>query len=66
MSSRSRNNPTGALSMRALLAADPFLPHDLRQAIARREDLARHHLLSLGANECEAAELLDEPRCAGC
>jgi hypothetical protein len=52
--------------MRALLAADPFLPHDLRQAIARREDLARHHLLSLGANECEAAELLDEPRCAGC
>ena len=66
MSSRSRPNPNGALSMRALLAADPFLPQELRQAIAQRDHLARHHLLRLGANECEAAELLDEPRCSGC
>ncbi|HEY3667406.1 MAG TPA: hypothetical protein VGL19_15470 [Polyangiaceae bacterium] len=66
MSSRTRQNPTGALSMRALLAADPFLPHELRQAIAKREDFARHHLVRLGANECEAAELLDEPRTGGC
>lgn len=54
------------MSMRALLAADPFLPHDLRQAIAKREDFARHQLVRLGANECEAAELLDEPRHGGC
>ena len=47
--------------MRALLAADPFLPLDLRQAIAKREKLAHQHLVSLGANPCEAAELLDEP-----
>jgi hypothetical protein len=53
------------MSMRALLAADPFLPHDLRQAIAKREDFARQDLVRLGANECEAAELLDEPR-SGC
>ncbi|HEX3853799.1 MAG TPA: hypothetical protein VHW01_22705 [Polyangiaceae bacterium] len=66
MSSRTRQNPTGAMSMRALLAADPFLPHDLRQAIAKREELARQHLVRLGANECEAAELLDEPRHGSC
>ena len=65
MSSRTRQHPTGAMSMRALLAADPFLPHDLRQAIAKREDFARQDLVRLGANECEAAELLDEPR-SGC
>lgn len=66
MSSRIRQNPTGAMSMRALLTADPFLPRDLRQAIAKREDFARHQLVRLGANECEAAELLDEPRSGGC
>jgi hypothetical protein len=66
MSILTRNKTTGALSMRALLAADPFLPHDLQQAIARREDLARHQLVRLGANECEVAELLDEPRRPGC
>ena len=58
---RPRILPSGALSMRALLAADPFLPHETRQAIAQRERLAHAQLVSLGANPCEAAELLDEP-----
>jgi len=47
--------------MRALLAADPFLPHETREAISKREEFAHQHLLNLGANPCEAAELLDEP-----
>lgn len=47
--------------MRALLAADPFLPLDIRQAVAKRDTLAHQHLVRLGANPCEAAELLDEP-----
>jgi hypothetical protein len=47
--------------MRALLAADPFLPLDIRQSIAKREDFAHQQLVQLGANPCEAAELLDEP-----
>jgi hypothetical protein len=47
--------------MRALLAADPFLPLDIRQAVAKRDVLAHQHFVQLGANPCEAAELLDEP-----
>jgi hypothetical protein len=47
--------------MRALLAADPCLPFETREAISKREALAYQHLMRLGANPCEAAELLDEP-----
>jgi hypothetical protein len=47
--------------MRALLAADPFLPQEIRLAIAQRGEFAHQQLVSLGANPCEAAELLDEP-----
>jgi hypothetical protein len=50
------------LSMRALLASDPFLPLETRERIAGGDRSAREDLLRLGANDCEAAELLDEVR----
>jgi hypothetical protein len=49
-------------SMRYLLSADPFLPVDVRQAIAMGNAEARDQLVRLGATDCEAAELLDR-RC---
>ena len=52
-------------SMRMLLAADPALPREAREAIGQASDAARDHLVALGVNECEAAELLDEPPPAG-
>lgn len=47
-------------SMRSLLAADPMLPLETRQALARKAEDARFLLLELGVNECVATELLDE------
>jgi len=57
------------LSMRTLLASDPFLPIEARVAIAEGADDAHERLVRLGANICDAAELLDtaqgEPPCCG-
>ncbi|MGH7295456.1 MAG: hypothetical protein ACRELB_11010, partial [Polyangiaceae bacterium] len=50
-----------SLSMRALLAADPSLPEETRLGIARRDPGSTARLVELGLDECEAAELLDEP-----
>jgi hypothetical protein len=47
------------LSMRTLLSSDPFLPLEAREAIADRSEDAYEQLVRLGANLCEAAELLD-------
>ena len=47
--------------MKWLLESDPSLPPDVRRAISRGDREAHSHLLDLGLNECEAAELLDEP-----
>lgn len=47
--------------MRLLLESDPSLPPDVRQAITRGDRDAHGRLVDLGLNECEAAELLDEP-----
>jgi len=47
--------------MRLLLESDPWIPHDTRRAISRGDDDAHSRLVDLGLNECEAAELLDEP-----
>jgi hypothetical protein len=44
--------------MRELLVADPFLPIETRDAIARNDPGAREQLVELGINACEAAELL--------
>ncbi len=55
-----------ALSMRTLLAADPNLPEETRNAIADRTPDSVGRLLALGLDECEAAELLDEPCRAAC
>jgi hypothetical protein len=49
-------------SMRSLLASDPLVPSELRQALARSDSEARERLLELGINECVAAELLDQRR----
>jgi hypothetical protein len=46
--------------MRLLLESDPSLPPDVRRAISRGDRDAYVHLVDLGLNECEAAELLDE------
>lgn len=48
-------------SMRVLLATSPNLPEPTRDLISRGGEPAREELLRLGVNECEAAELLDEP-----
>jgi hypothetical protein len=50
------------LSMRVLLQSDPFLPLETRARIAEGDAAARDDLLRLGANDCEASELLDERR----
>jgi hypothetical protein len=47
--------------MRLLLESDPAIPHDTRRAIARGDEDAHSRLVDLGLDECEAAELLDEP-----
>jgi len=52
-----------ALSMRSLLASDSTLPDELRQAIATGDRSSATRLMTLGLDACEAAELLDEPRC---
>jgi hypothetical protein len=49
------------LSMRALLAADPFLAPETRERIAGGDPDSQAHLVKLGLDACEAAELLDEP-----
>jgi hypothetical protein len=49
------------LSMRLLLASDPLLPPQAREALAQNRNDARDHLVRLGVDECEAAELLDLP-----
>jgi hypothetical protein len=48
------------LFMRVLLQKDPFLPREIRLAIAERRQSSRDQLVELGLDECEAAELLDE------
>jgi hypothetical protein len=50
-----------SLSMRVLLAADPSLPEETRRGIAERDPGSAARLIELGLDECEAAELLDEP-----
>lgn len=51
------------LSMRTLLSSDPFLPREVREVISESPNDARKLLVSMGINECEAAELLgDYPR----
>jgi hypothetical protein len=47
--------------MRLLLESDPSIPPDTRRAISRGDHDAHPRLVDLGLNECEAAELLDEP-----
>ena len=47
--------------MRLLLESDPSIPQETRRAISRGDEDARTRLVDLGLNECEAAELLDEP-----
>jgi hypothetical protein len=49
------------LSMRTLLQAEGSLPADVRERIADGSDEAHEALVGLGLNDCEAAELLDEP-----
>jgi hypothetical protein len=46
-------------SMRTLLSSDPFLPADVREAVAEGRREAMWHLVALGADDCDAAELLD-------
>ncbi len=53
-----------ALSMRTFLVSDAMLPEPLRAGIASRDPDSARQLMELGINECEAAELLDEP-CTG-
>jgi len=50
------------LSMRWLLSVDPLLSVEARKALASRSELARVVLTELGLSDCEASELLDEPR----
>jgi hypothetical protein len=53
------------LSMRTLLQASGSLPAEIRERIAGGSDEAHEALVGLGLNDCEAAELLDEPCEAG-
>jgi hypothetical protein len=46
--------------MRTLLEFDPSIPIETRLAIAHEDLDARVALMSLGLDECEAAELLDQ------
>jgi hypothetical protein len=50
------------LSMRILLSSDPFLPREVREVINDNPSDARKLLVSMGINECEAAELLGDHR----
>jgi hypothetical protein len=52
---------TMPISMRALLSADTSIPEALRAGIASGDPASAAHLMTFGLNECEAAELLDEP-----
>jgi hypothetical protein len=47
-------------SMRTLLSSDPFLPLEVREALAGARGIAREELARLGVNACEASELLDD------
>jgi len=47
--------------MRLLLESDPAIPEATRTAISRGDEDAHSRLVDLGLDECEAAELLDEP-----
>jgi len=47
--------------MRLLLESDPAIPAETRNAISRGAEDAHSRLVDLGLDECEAAELLDEP-----
>jgi hypothetical protein len=49
------------LSMRTLLQAEGSLPAEIRERIAGGNAEAHEALVGLGLNDCEAAELLDEP-----
>jgi hypothetical protein len=53
------------LSMRTLLQAEGSLPEEVRERLAGGHDDAHEALVGLGLNDCEAAELLDEP-CEPC
>jgi hypothetical protein len=46
-------------SMATLLSSDPFLPRDVREAVAWGHPDAHRKLVGLGVDEREAAELLD-------
>jgi hypothetical protein len=50
-----------ALSMRTLLATDTQIPEAVRARIASGDPDSARHLMTLGVNACEAAELLDDP-----
>jgi hypothetical protein len=50
-----------SFSMRALVAAHPSVPAETRALIAVRDPGSTARLMALGLDECEAAELLDEP-----
>ena len=47
--------------MRTLLATDTQIPEAVRAGIASGAQDSAAQLMLLGVNECEAAELLDEP-----
>ena len=47
--------------MRLLLESDPSIPQETRRAISRGDEDAHTRLVDLGLNNCEAAELLDQP-----
>ena len=47
--------------MRTLLATDTQIPEAVRAGIASGAQDSAAQLMQLGVNECEAAELLDEP-----
>jgi hypothetical protein len=49
-----------ALSMRTLLATNTQIPEAVRIGIASGDPWSARQLMTLGVNECEAAELLDE------
>ena len=58
--------PNIMFSMRTLLSSDPFLPHEVREALRGDRREARQQLVGLGVNDCEAAELLDVSQEEGC
>jgi hypothetical protein len=49
------------LSMRTLLQTEGSLPDEIREQLADGSERAHDALVRLGLNDCEAAELLDEP-----